>query len=127
MFGLKGVYPKCSIDIELLGYIAKWLHFGHNRKLARQAKVCWRRRIPRLHVQDFQEEADASFFVHEEVASRWCVSENRNHNAPYGGVAKWLCSGLQSRLRRFDSGLRLQVSEKRPWRFFYAVYTYGMP
>ena len=27
---------------------------------------------------------------------------------PDGGVAKWLCSGLQSRVRRFDSGLRLQ-------------------
>ena len=31
-----------------------------------------------------------------------------NCNA-YGGVAKWLCSGLQSRPRRFDSGLRLQT------------------
>ena len=27
---------------------------------------------------------------------------------PYGGLAKWLCSGLQIRLRRFDSGTRLQ-------------------
>ena len=25
-----------------------------------------------------------------------------------GGLAKWLCSGLQIRLRRFDSGTRLQ-------------------
>jgi len=25
-----------------------------------------------------------------------------------GGVAEWLCSGLQSRPRRFDSDLRLQ-------------------
>ncbi len=25
-----------------------------------------------------------------------------------GGVAEWLCSGLQSRVRRFDSDLRLQ-------------------
>lgn len=25
-----------------------------------------------------------------------------------GGVAEWLCSGLQSRLRRFDSDPRLQ-------------------
>jgi hypothetical protein len=29
-----------------------------------------------------------------------------------GGVAKWLCSGLQSRVRRFDSGLRLQNAQK---------------
>ena len=28
---------------------------------------------------------------------------------PHGGVAKWLCSGLQSRLRRFDSDPRLQI------------------
>src|SRR5215212_1536274 len=26
-----------------------------------------------------------------------------------GAIAKWLCSGLQSRLCRFDSGSRLQV------------------
>src|SRR3954469_7751046 len=26
-----------------------------------------------------------------------------------GGVAEWSCSGLQSRVRRFDSDLRLQV------------------
>ena len=26
-----------------------------------------------------------------------------------GGVAKWLCSGLQSRLHRFDSDPRLQM------------------
>ena len=30
-----------------------------------------------------------------------------------GGVAKWLCSGLQSRLRRFDSDPRLQSSSFR--------------
>ena len=29
-----------------------------------------------------------------------------------GGVAKWLCSGLQSRLRRFDPDPRLQYSKK---------------
>ncbi len=28
---------------------------------------------------------------------------------PHGGVAKWLCSGLQSRLRRFDPDPRLQT------------------
>jgi hypothetical protein len=26
-----------------------------------------------------------------------------------GGVAKWLCSGLQSRVRRFDPDPRLQI------------------
>ncbi|SOZ52874.1 hypothetical protein CBM2615_A240444 [Cupriavidus taiwanensis] len=32
-----------------------------------------------------------------------------------GGVAEWLCSGLQSRVRRFDSDLRLQLqAERRP-------------
>lgn len=30
---------------------------------------------------------------------------------PHGGVAKWLCSGLQSRLRRFDPDPRLQFFE----------------
>ncbi|VDY06517.1 protein of unknown function [Thiomonas sp. Bio17B3] len=29
-----------------------------------------------------------------------------------GGVAEWLCSGLQSRLCRFDSDPRLQISVK---------------
>ena len=28
--------------------------------------------------------------------------------SPDGGVAKWLCSGLQSRVRRFDPDPRLQ-------------------
>ena len=28
---------------------------------------------------------------------------------PAGGVAEWLCSGLQSRVRRFDSDPRLQT------------------
>ena len=27
----------------------------------------------------------------------------------HGGVAEWLCSGLQSRLRRFDSDPRLHI------------------
>ena len=26
-----------------------------------------------------------------------------------GAMAEWLCSGLQSRVRRFDSGSRLQM------------------
>jgi hypothetical protein len=29
--------------------------------------------------------------------------------ATLGGVAKWLCSGLQSRLRRFDPDPRLHI------------------
>jgi hypothetical protein len=29
--------------------------------------------------------------------------------APNGWVAEWLCSGLQSRGRRFDSGLSLHI------------------
>ena len=31
-----------------------------------------------------------------------------------GAIAKRLCSGLQSRLGRFDSGSRLQDSKKKP-------------
>ena len=27
-----------------------------------------------------------------------------------GGMAEWLCSGLQIRLSRFDSGFRLQIA-----------------
>ena len=30
-----------------------------------------------------------------------------SYNTPRGGVAKWLCSGLQSRVRRFDPDPRL--------------------
>ena len=29
-----------------------------------------------------------------------------------GGLAKWLCSGLQIRRHRFDSGTRLQQSDR---------------
>ena len=29
-----------------------------------------------------------------------------------GWMAEWLCSGLQSRLRRFDSGFSLQVNKR---------------
>src|ERR1700753_4116745 len=32
----------------------------------------------------------------------------------YGAIAKRLCSGLQSRLDRFDSGSRLQQLKKKP-------------
>ena len=40
-----------------------------------------------------------------------------------GGVAKWLCSGLQSRLRRFDSDPRLQFVKRPPigGRFVFSV------
>ena len=41
-----------------------------------------------------------------EVASSRLVS--RSIYKPTGGVAEWLCSGLQSRGRRFDSDPRLQ-------------------
>src|SRR4051812_22299469 len=39
----------------------------------------------------------------------------------HGGVAKWLCSGLQSRLRRFDPDPRLQFSKKAPCALFLLV------
>ena len=32
---------------------------------------------------------------------------------PTGGMAEWLCNGLQSRGRRFDSGSRLQHFQRR--------------
>ncbi|CAA0365159.1 hypothetical protein ALT721_800009 [Alteromonas alvinellae] len=34
-----------------------------------------------------------------------------------GGMAEWLCSGLQIRLSRFDSGFRLQTLQ-RSIRFY---------
>jgi hypothetical protein len=34
-------------------------------------------------------------------------NKHSNHQVP-GGVAEWSCSGLQSRVRRFDSDPRLQ-------------------
>ena len=47
----------------------------------------------------------------EAVASLlfWCRSSS-GHPTPdqCGAMAEWLCSGLQSRVRRFDSGSRLQ-------------------
>jgi hypothetical protein len=43
-----------------------------------------------------------------EVASSRLVSRSSRFA---GGMAEWLCSGLQSRLPRFDSGSRLH----RPW------------
>ena len=36
------------------------------------------------------------------------VQVQRSINKSPGGVAEWSCSGLQSRLRRFDSDPRLQ-------------------
>jgi hypothetical protein len=39
----------------------------------------------------------------------WCLSWQNKHIP--GGVAEWLCSGLQSRGRRFDSDPRLQINE----------------
>jgi hypothetical protein len=43
------------------------------------------------------------------VAARLPIISTR-----YGAIAKRLCSGLQSRLGRFDSGSRLQVSKEKP-------------
>ena len=36
--------------------------------------------------------------------------ESRVDHAPRGQVAEWLCSGLQSRVHRFDSGPSLHLS-----------------
>jgi hypothetical protein len=36
-----------------------------------------------------------------------------DHQYRYGAIAKRLCSGLQSRLGRFDSGSRLQDSKEK--------------
>lgn len=48
------------------------------------------------------------------------------YNAAYpdGGMAEWSCSGLQSRVRRFDSDSRLQNSKAltcQGFFFFYAA------
>src|SRR5690606_234432 len=37
-----------------------------------------------------------------------------------GAMAEWLCSGLQIRVRRFDSGLRLQIKSARHCAGFFA-------
>ena len=39
---------------------------------------------------------------------RFVVAAHRTRFALHGGMAEWLCSGLQSRGRRFDSDSRLQ-------------------
>ena len=53
------------------------------------------------------------------VASSSLVSRSKSQNLgstpgffvkAYGAVAEWLCSGLQLRVRRFDSDPRLQLS-----------------
>uniref|UniRef100_E6PS67 Uncharacterized protein n=1 Tax=mine drainage metagenome TaxID=410659 RepID=E6PS67_9ZZZZ len=48
--------------------------------------------------------------MHEHTVSRGlCVDSKPFVKQPtLGGVAEWLCSGLQSRLCRFDSDPRLQ-------------------
>lgn len=43
------------------------------------------------------------------VASSNLVSRSKDLKVAYGWVAEWLCGGLQSRLRRFDSGPSLQL------------------
>ena len=45
--------------------------------------------------------------IHERANS--CIIAGLAELAP-GAMAEWLCSGLQIRVRRFDSGLRLQYS-----------------
>jgi hypothetical protein len=42
-----------------------------------------------------------------------------------GGVAKWLCSGLQSRLRRFDPDPRLHLSKKSAVCAFFILRRFG--
>ena len=48
-----------------------------------------------------------------EVASSSLVSRSKfqalYRGNPFGGMAEWLCSGLQSRVRRFDSDFRLHT------------------
>ncbi len=44
-----------------------------------------------------------------EFESRFPLHALKVGLANFGGVAEWLCSGLQSRVRRFDSDPRLQV------------------
>ena len=51
----------------------------------------------------------------------------------FGAIAKRLCSGLQSRLGRFDSGSRLQHEKKSPAsaglfffpHFYLRIYSFG--
>jgi hypothetical protein len=52
------------------------------------------------------------------LALQWCNASIRQRSN--GGVAEWLCSGLQSRVRRFDPDPRLQLSvsgSQRPPNF----------
>ena len=44
-----------------------------------------------------------------EVASSRLVSRSTEHNLKGGAIAKWLCTGLQIRSRRFDSASRLHA------------------
>ncbi len=43
------------------------------------------------------------------IAPGWHAFDFTVTMTPHGGVAKWLCSGLQSRLRRFDPDPRLHI------------------
>ncbi|CAI4150057.1 conserved hypothetical protein [Alteromonas macleodii] len=53
------------------------------------------------------------------LVSRSNLLEMSFNHAPdaSGGMAEWLCSGLQIRLSRFDSGFRLQTLQ-RSIRFY---------
>jgi hypothetical protein len=55
----------------------------------------------------------------------------RSGEEALGGVAEWSCSGLQSRLRRFDSDPRLQFLRtpclfglEVPWRLLVSLATH---
>ena len=57
-----------------------------------------------------------------EVASSRLVSRSKFLDKPVlGEIAKWLCSGLQIRLRRFDSDSRLHYRTMAGWQSVYAM------
>ncbi|CAM2340512.1 hypothetical protein BVIET440_230023 [Burkholderia vietnamiensis] len=64
------------------------------------------------------------------MMDRWSSDKNLSHafqvfgQSAFGAIAKRLCSGLQSRLGRFDSGSRLQVGREKALRnqgFFFSA------
>jgi hypothetical protein len=48
-------------------------------------------------------------FQRTRIANKFAKRIWNSPRANLGGVAEWLCSGLQSRVRRFDSDPRLQL------------------
>ena len=59
------------------------------------------------------------------LVSRSMISGMASGNAFDGGVAKWLCSGLQIRLCRFDSDPRLQIQARKST--IYGLFTCSSP